>query len=198
MAKKTTKTDVTPATEIPTSAELAAAPAANEATVEGVLAETAPDAAVPLDPEEAAVVKGRDVFSKVHLVDALLPRLQELLGVKHLAKAKAWDIYKTVLETSFELASQKPLSLSGIGTFDTISSGRSEKLGKPSLRAKFYASTRVNDILNDPTRKFFEPTPKTVAPAGDAAAVAPAGDAVAPAGDAAPAPTASQLAADVL
>lgn len=105
----------------------------------------------------------KEVFSKSHLVDALVPVLEGILGTK-ISKQKAWDLFKAVLYTAFSLAAVKQLSLSGVGRFYTFDSKRSLEKNKPAARLRFKPSTRVTDILNDPSADFLASLQKADTP----------------------------------
>lgn len=128
-----------------------------------------------------APAKSNKPREEVHSKDAFVEQFQAALK-EHLhievSKAKAWDIYKVGMNSSFQLAAKKPLSLSGIGRFSILSSKRSEKANKPALRMRFRASSRVNEVLNE-GKSFLEapaPAPAATAdtPAGEGKAKAPA------------------------
>lgn len=141
------------------------------------------DTAKPATPKVPKGAPGKpqkpreEVLSKDDFVNRFNQVLLENLDVK-VSKQKAWDIFKTAMNVSFELAAKKPLSLSGIGRFGILSSKRSEKANKPALRMRFKASSRVNEVLNGGTPFVEAPAPATAKDNGAKATVpaaAPAG-----------------------
>lgn len=86
------------------------------------------------------------VGCKTDLVEAYVPVITALTGAK-ISKEKAWNIFKQTMFTAFELAKEKPLSLSGLGRFYTVDSARSLKVNKPAGRMRFSASGKIHEVL---------------------------------------------------
>lgn len=98
-------------------------------------------------------------YTKEQFVLRLQANLEEHCGLK-VSKTQTWELFKATMNTAFDMGAEAPpdperrrntgLSLSGIGSFYVLVSGRS---GNKKLR--FRATARAEKVLSE-GRSFFD------------------------------------------
>ena len=105
------------------------------------------------DPEAVkaralAAAKSRaESKSKDDLIEVVQPLYSKIAGTK-ISKQDAWKLFKLSIKAPIEIARQARLSLAGIGSFEILTSKRSEVAGKAPLRPKFRPSTSLIEVVN--------------------------------------------------
>lgn len=105
------------------------------------------------DPEavkaraQAAAKSRAEAKSKDDLIEVLQGKYSAIIGNK-VSKTDAWKLFKVSIKAPIEVSRSARLSLSGVGTFEILSSKRSEAVGKEPLRPKFRPSTSIIEIVN--------------------------------------------------
>ena len=113
-------------------------------------------------------------FSKGDLVNALSADLKAR-GIK-MSKTNVWDLYKLMIERTFQLASEseKGLSLAGVGKIFVLKAKAPADSGKPYIpRFRFRPSQRLQRALTEAFDKGTK-LELVASPEGTAEATAPA------------------------
>lgn len=134
--------------------------------------EKAPVAAPGTTAEPAKPRVREEVFSKTEFVATLQERAEKELELK-MSREMLWNLFKLSMATGYQLAEEKPLSLSGVGRFYVLISKRS---GRRKMR--FRPTSQIELHLN-PELAAKKALPKT----DSAKAAVPAAPTAAPSTD---------------